>query len=115
MDVRFLIDEHIDHAIAAALRLRGYDVLTVGDANLLGADDLTLILPYARTERRVLVTRDADFLAMRARDDAHSGIVYWPGKKRNVKEAIHYLLQLARKETSESMVGVVRYIKSRYP
>ncbi len=28
------------------------------------------------------------------------------GKKRNVKEAIHYVLQLARKETSESMSGV---------
>lgn len=115
MDVRFLIDEHIDHAIAIALRLRGFDVLTVGDANLLGADDLTSILPYARTERRVLLTRDADFLAMHARGEAHAGIVYWHGRKRNVKEAIHYLLQLARKETSENMIGVVRYIKSKYP
>lgn len=115
MDVRFLIDEHIDHAIAAALRLRGYDVLTVGDANLLGADDFAAILPFAQSERRILVTRDADFLAMHSRGEAHAGIVYWHGKKRNVKEAIHYLRQLARKETSKSMNGAVRYIKSKYP
>jgi predicted nuclease of predicted toxin-antitoxin system len=115
MDVRFLFDEHIDHAIAAALRFRGYDVLTLADANMLGADDLKEILPLALSESRVLVTRDADFLAMHARGDAHAGIVHWQGKKRNVKEAIHYLLQLGRKETRESMVGVVRYIKTQYP
>ena len=66
MDVRFLIDEHIDHSIAAALRLRGYDMLTLGDANLLGADDLKAVLPFAVSESRVLITRDADFLAMHA-------------------------------------------------
>ncbi len=115
MEVRFLTDEHIDHTIAAALRLRGYDVLTVADANLLGADDLVVILPLAQSEHRILITRDADFLAMHSRGEAHAGIVYWHGKKRNVKEAIHYLLQLARKETSESMIGVVRYIKAKYP
>jgi predicted nuclease of predicted toxin-antitoxin system len=115
MDVRFLIDEHIDHAIAVALRLRGYDVLTLVDAHLLGADDLQSILPYALAESRVLVTRDADFLALHARGDSHAGIVHWHGKKRNLKEAIHYLLQLGRKETSESMVGQIRYVKALYP
>ena len=115
MDVRFLIDEHIDQSIAAALRLRGYDALTLGDANLLGADDLKAVLPFALSESRVLITRDADFLAMHAHGAAHAGIVHWHGKKRNVKEAIRYVLQLGRKETSESMAGIVRYIKSRYP
>lgn len=115
MDVRFLIDEHIDHAIAAALRLRGYDVLTLADANLLGADDLLAILPFAIAENRVLVTRDADFLALHVRGESHAGIVHWHGKKHNVKEAIHYLLQLVRKETSESMAGQVRYVKALYP
>ena len=115
MDVRFLIDEHIDHAIATALRLRGYDALTLGDANLLGADDFQAIFPFALADTRVLVSRDADFLALHARGDSHAGIVHWQGRKRNVKEAIHYLLQLVRKETSESMVGQVRYIKANYP
>jgi predicted nuclease of predicted toxin-antitoxin system len=115
MDVRFLIDEHVDHSIATALRLRGYDALTLVDANLLGADDFQEILPFALAERRVLATRDADFLALHARGDSHAGIVHWHGKKRNVKVAIHYLLQLARKETCESMMDQVRYVKTRYP
>ena len=115
MDVRFLIDEHIDHAIASALGNRGYNVLTIADAKLLGADDAQAILPFARTESRVLVTRDADFLALHARGDAHAGIVHWHGKKRNVKQAIGYLLRLGRQETSESMQGAVRYVKSHYP
>lgn len=115
MDVRFLIDEHIDHAVAAALKRRGYDALTLVEANLLGADDAQEILPFALREGRVLVTRDVDFLAMHRRGDSHSGIVHWPGKKRNVREAIHYLLQLGRKETRESMPGEVRFIKSTYP
>jgi hypothetical protein len=115
MDVRFLLDEHIDHAIAAALRLRSYDVLTLAEANLLSADDFQRILPFALSDTRVIVTRDADFLVMHGRGDAHAGIVHWHGRKRNVKEAIHYLLQMGRKETSESMIGAVRYIKPQYP
>lgn len=103
MEVRFLVDEHIDLSIAAALRHRGIDVQTLSDANLLGSDDLTDILPFVRANRRVLVTRDADFLAMHSQGDAHAGIVHWHGKKGNVREAIHYLLQLARKETAESL------------
>jgi hypothetical protein len=90
MDVRFLLDEHIDHAIAAALRLRSYDVLTLAEANLLSADDFQRILPFALSDTRVIVTRDADFLVMHGRGDAHAGIVHWHGRKRNVKEAIHY-------------------------
>jgi hypothetical protein len=115
MNLRFIIDEHVDHAIATALHARGYDVLTLVQANLLAADDFQGILPRAIAEGRVLVTRDADFLALHSSGAAHAGIVYWPGKKRNVKEAIHYLLQLSRKESGESMAGQVRYIKASYP
>ncbi len=115
MDVRFLIDEHIDHAIAMALKLRGLDVLIVADANLLGADDSTEILPFALRENRVLVTRDADFLALDASGTPHAGIVHWHGRKRNVKEAISYLLQLARHETAESMAGKIRFVQASYP
>jgi predicted nuclease of predicted toxin-antitoxin system len=115
MDVRFLIDEHVDHAIASALRRRGYDTLTLVEANLLGADDLQSILPFAVAHHRVLVTRDADFLALDARGQSHAGIVHWHGRKRNVRQAIHYLLQLARTETSDTIAGQVRYVKSHYP
>lgn len=115
MVVRFLMDEHVDHAIAVALQNRGYDAITLVEANLLGADDFQAILPYALAEKRVLVTRDSDFLALHASGEPHAGIVHWHGKKRNVKQAIHFLLQLARKETSDSMLGQVRFVKAAYP
>lgn len=113
--VRFLIDEHIDHAIANALRLRGHDVLTMVDAELLGADDGRRILPFAALEGRVLVTRDSDFLALHKQGAPHAGIVHWPEKKRTVNEAIRYLLQLARRESAESMIGLVRFVNEQYP
>jgi predicted nuclease of predicted toxin-antitoxin system len=115
MVVRFLIDEHVDHAIATALKNRGYDAITLVDANLLGTDDLQAILPYSLAERRVLITRDSEFLALHTSGEAHAGIVHWHGKKRNLKEAIHYLLQLARKEMSDTMLGQVRFVKATYP
>jgi predicted nuclease of predicted toxin-antitoxin system len=62
MDVRFLIDEHIDHSIATALKRRGFDALTVADANLLGADDEKAILPYALQENRILERETQTFL-----------------------------------------------------
>jgi hypothetical protein len=49
-----------------------------------------------------------------ANGEPHAGIVHWHGKKRNVKEAISYLLQLSRKETAESMLGQIRFIKASY-
>jgi Domain of unknown function (DUF5615) len=115
MDVRFVIDEHVDHAVAAALQNRGYDAITLVDANLFVADDFAAILPFALAETRVLVTRDSDFLALHARGEPHAGIAYWPGKKRLVKEAINYLLQLARRESQDGMIGKVRYVKAVYP
>lgn len=115
MDVRFLCDETIDQSIAVALRMHGYDVLTAGDADLLGADDQQAILPFALEARRVLDTRDADFLALHAAGQGHAGIAFWPGKRRNVREAIHYLRQLGRQETAESMVRAIRFVRGTYP
>ena len=37
--IRFHLDENVDHAIVHGLRLRGLDVPTATDANLIGASD----------------------------------------------------------------------------
>jgi hypothetical protein len=115
MDVRFLLDEHVDHAIALALGSRGVDAITVVEAGLLSADDLRSILPLAYSQSRVLVTRDVDFLEFHHRGFSHAGIVFWPGKRRLLKPAIRYLLQLTRRESAKSIAGQVRYIKDTYP
>jgi hypothetical protein len=50
--MRFHLDEHVDHAVAFGLRLRGIDVTTTTDANLVGASD-QIHLAFAATERRL--------------------------------------------------------------
>ena len=37
--IRLHLDENVDHAVAHGLRLRGIDVTTTTDANLVGAAD----------------------------------------------------------------------------
>lgn len=58
---RFYLDEHIPSVVAEGLRRRGIDVLTLVEADKLGADDEEH-LAFARQQRRTIVTHDTDFL-----------------------------------------------------
>lgn len=75
--VRFYLDEHVGRLVARALRQRGVDVETVAEAGRLGEPDAAH-LAYARAERRVIVTGDADFLRLHAEGHAHAGIAFVP-------------------------------------
>ena len=81
-------------------------MLTVSEAGMLGASDQEH-LAFARRERRVLFTQDADFLRLHASGAEHSGIVY-PRQQRTVSEMIHglmlvfELLELGEMEDSSS-------------
>ena len=61
--IRFHFDEHMDPDIAAALRRHGIDATTTIEAGLRTASDDSQ-LEYARAQRRVIVTDDADFLRL---------------------------------------------------
>ena len=64
MLVKLYFDENIPEAIAAAVRLRGYDVTTVRDAERKAASDLDQ-LRYASLQKRVLFTFNvADFVKL---------------------------------------------------
>ena len=60
-EIRFYSDEHVAKAIAIGLRLRGADILTVQEAQLLGASDGDH-LAYVLAQGRVIFTQDDDFL-----------------------------------------------------
>lgn len=92
--LRFHLDEHVDPVIADALRRRGIDVTTTQDAGLSGAADLEQ-LEFARRERRVLVTHDADFLVLVSRSERHCGICYSHQAARTTSELIKSLSLLA--------------------
>ena len=76
---RFLLDEHINPAVAAQLRRKGYDAVSVHDENHLALIDAK-VLELAANERRAVVTYNiVDFEALArewfARGLRHSGIV----------------------------------------
>ena len=75
--VKFYTDEHVARAVVQGLRQRGVDVMTVVEAGLRSAAD-EVHLAHARSEGRVLVTHDADFLRLHAAGADHAGIAYGP-------------------------------------
>jgi predicted nuclease of predicted toxin-antitoxin system len=89
--IRFLLDEHVGHAVATGLRLRGIDVATAAEAGLLGEPDERYV-SLALTEGRVIVTHDDDFLTLHAAGVEHAGIAYCRQGTRTVGEVVNALV-----------------------
>jgi predicted nuclease of predicted toxin-antitoxin system len=107
--IRFHLDEQVDVAIARALRRYGVDVTTTVEAGLRTADDVEQ-LAYARRERRVLVTQDADFLRLAAAGSQHAGIAFCPSTGRPVGDVIRSLLLIHELLRSEEIENRVEYL-----
>jgi predicted nuclease of predicted toxin-antitoxin system len=75
---------------------------------LVGADDITH-LRRARSEHRVIVTQDDDFLRLAAGGESHAGIVYAP-QHTSVSALIHGLLLIHRVLDAEEMFGHVEFL-----
>ena len=54
--IKFYTDEHVPNAVVKGLRLRGIDVLTAKEANMLGATDEEH-LAFANKEGRIIFTQ----------------------------------------------------------
>jgi predicted nuclease of predicted toxin-antitoxin system len=107
--IRFHLDEHVAAAIAGGLRARGVDVTTSADADLLGVDDRTQ-LAFARSENRVLVTHDADFLSIVSEGLGHAGICYCRQQSRSVRQMIEMLFLLHECFEAEDMQDRVEFL-----
>ena len=80
--MKFKIDENLP-AEAAVLRGAGFGAATVGDEDLLGADDETIV-GTSRSEDRILVTLDLDFANTRAYPPGeHAGIIVLRSKRQD--------------------------------
>ena len=79
--MRVYIDEHVDDAIAEGLRRAGCDVVRAVDRHP-GEPNDEVHLVTATQERRLLMTRDEDFLRLHAEylssGREHAGIAFWP-------------------------------------
>jgi predicted nuclease of predicted toxin-antitoxin system len=107
-DVRYYTDEHIARAVAAGLRLRGIDVVTVPEAGMLGASDEEH-LALALFEGRVVVTQDADFLRLAEQGHPHAGIVY-AAQQTPIGTIMRGLLLIQNVLSAEDMVGNIEFL-----
>lgn len=106
--IRFHLDEHVDPAIANALRRAGIDVTTTIEAGLRTQDDAAH-LRFARNEGRVIVTRDQDFLRLANSSLDHSGIVFYTANQ-SIREIIEGLILIYEVMLPGEMVGCVEYL-----
>lgn len=104
---RFHLDEHIDRAAARALRQHGVDVTTTAEAGLRAKDDAAH-LDFIRRERRVMVTRDRDFLRLAAQSIEHPGIVYCT--THSIGEIVRGLMLIYEVLSPEELRGQVEYV-----
>jgi uncharacterized protein with PIN domain len=108
MAIKFYCDEHVDRAIARALRKRGVDILTAQEAGMLGAPDEDH-LRLAASQRRVILTQDADFLRMHKSGVSHMGIIY-AHQSTTMGKFIQGVLLIFQVMTEEEMEGHVEYL-----
>ena len=106
--VRFYLDEHVGTVVRQALRQRGIDVETVAEADLLGAPDATH-LEHARLSRRVLVSRDSDFLVFHAEGRPHAGIAY-ASQQVSPRRLLDGLLLIHAVLGADEMTGAVEFL-----
>jgi predicted nuclease of predicted toxin-antitoxin system len=107
--MRFHLDEHVDFAIAHGLRLRGVDVTTSTDANLLGAPDESH-LEFALREERVIFTNDSDFLRYASGSSTHFGIAYCARNTRSIGHIVRHLCLMHDCLEDNEMRGRVEYL-----
>ena len=106
--VRYYLDEHIAEDVATGLRNRGIDVLTLSEAEMLGASGEDH-LAYAYEEGRVLVTYDDDFLRLAAQTEKHAGVAFAPQEKA-VGEMVRGLTLIAEGMEAEDMQGHIEFL-----
>ena len=107
--IRYLLDENVPHAIARGLRLRGVEVLTATDAEILSFDD-EVIAEFALDAGLVIFTQDDDFLRLASKGKQHGGIVYAKQGTRTHGEIVRYLVLLAECLEPKDMIGQIEYL-----
>lgn len=108
MAIKFYCDEHVDLAIASALRKRGVDILTAQEAGMLGAAD-EMHLQLAVSQNRVIFTQDTDFLRLHKSGAAHHGVIY-SHRSTPIGKVIQGLLLIFQVLTEEEMKNHVEYL-----
>jgi hypothetical protein len=85
--IRYFLDQHFPRSVSQGLRRHGIDVLTAQEAGRCGVPDPDQPA-FATAEGRILVTFDADFLALHQSGVPHAGIAWCPERKYGMGQLI---------------------------
>ena len=107
--IRFYLDQHQSHALAAGLRVHGIDVLMAAEAGRCGYSDPDQ-LAFATAEGRVVVTFDVDYLALHASGVSHAGIAWCPSRKYGPGQLIDALVIVHGAMTADELIDNVHYL-----
>jgi hypothetical protein len=92
--VQYFLDQHVHGAVPGGLRKYGVDVLTAQEAGRCGLSDADQ-LAFATAQERVVVTYDADYLALAAGGVTHAGVAFCDASRyRNRVGALIQMLVL---------------------
>ena len=104
------MDEHIGAAIVKGLMARGVamSLLQEGKSCTVGAPD-ERHMEWAKTEARVIVTRDDDFIKLHAAGFRHTGIVL-VSQNATIGETIQGLMLIYQVLNADDMDGQVEFV-----
>lgn len=107
--VRFFMDQHIPRPDSDGLRRHGADVSTTQDAARCGALDADQ-LAFATASGRVMVTFDADYLALRQTGIPRAGIAWCQEQKYAIGQLIRALRLLQGVLDADAMRNHLEYL-----
>ena len=106
------IDEDVHGSVGSALRQRGYDVLTVGEAKRGGLSDAEQLDYAANQERTIFSFNATDFIALHldylTQGRTHAGI--FVAKQIAIGETVRRLLYLLDLLSADDMRNQLRWL-----
>jgi len=105
--MRFLADEHIDKAVIVALKNR-LDIISLDEIGKKGIDD-NEIVEFAKSDNRIVITMDSDFLRLHATGVRHKGIIFLT-KLLDVGNIIREIEKISITYRSEDLENAVLYV-----
>jgi predicted nuclease of predicted toxin-antitoxin system len=107
--IRLHLDENVDPDVGRALRRHGIDVTTSQEVGLRTQSD-TAQLDFIRTQGRVIVTHDADFLRIAGATAEHPGILCCDKTSRSIGEIIRSVILIYEVLVPEDLLGKVEFL-----
>jgi predicted nuclease of predicted toxin-antitoxin system len=107
--VRLYLDENLNPAIAAQLRLRGIDAICARDLGTLGSSDPEQF-ELAQTMGCVIVTSDTDFLRMASVTTEHFGIIFGRQQNRSIGDWVKGLERICVNHDMADLANQITYL-----